>query len=184
MASHAITDWATVEKYQLGYVASPLKGDERFQGRLAIPYLTPTGTAAMKFRRLEGEGGRKYDQHHGQKPRLFNTWVCATADHTIGICEGEIDAIVATEKLGIPTLGVAGSDGWNEKTSEIWTPIFKDYRLVLVFTDGDDAGRKLGDAVGQSLGHRARIIACDPGEDVASMVVAGKASQLCQLARE
>jgi hypothetical protein len=179
---HAITDWGVVEKYQLGYVAEPMKGDERFRGMLAIPYLGPTGTIAMKFRRLEGAGG-KYAKHTGERNRLYNVAAYFNADHVIGLVEGEIDAVVATERLGIPTMGIPGVDSWQARAND-WRPIFKDFRLVVVFTDGDNAGEGLGDSVAESLGYRARIIACDKGEDVASMVKAGKADALRALASE
>ena len=180
--NHAIADAAIIDKYQLGYVAEPLKGDERFKGMLAIPYLGPTGTIAMKFRRLQGDGG-KYAKHAGDRNRLFNVGAYFAADHVIGLCEGEIDAIVASERVGIPTMGIPGVDSWQAR-SEIWRPIFKDFRLVVMFTDGDDAGAGLGDAVAESLGRRVRIIPCDPGEDVASTVKAGHAASLRLLATE
>lgn len=182
MADHGISDWTVVEKYQIGYVAEPLEGDERFKGMLAIPYLTPNGVIAMKYRRLEGNGG-KYAQPHGQKPRLYNTLAYFAADHIIGLAEGEVDAITATEYVGIPTVGIPGSDTWQAQ-AETWPLAFKDFRLVLVFTDGDSSGDKLGEAVGTTLGHRARIVRADDGEDVSSMVKAGTHRRLYQLPRE
>jgi 5S rRNA maturation endonuclease (ribonuclease M5) len=183
LTEHGIGEYEIASRYRLGYVARPLPGDERFSGRLAIPYLTRTGTAAIKYRKLAGDRGSKYDQHHGQKSRLYNTAAYFSADQTIGLCEGEIDAIVATERLNIPTMGIPGSDVWS-KMASVWSPIFKDYRRVIVFADGDDAGKRLGDEVAESLGWRARIVNCDMGEDVGSMVAAGKANDLRQLARE
>lgn len=181
MTEHSIMDPAVVDKYQLGYVAEPLPGDEMYVGRLAIPYLGKGGVASIKFRLLEGSGP-KYLHHKGQKPRLYNTQAYHKAHHTIGLCEGEVDAIVATERLDIPTMGVPGVDTWQAR-KDVWSPLFRDFRLVVVFVDGDDAGGRLGDDVAESLGTRARIVHCDPGQDVSSMTVAGHAVKLRQLAR-
>jgi hypothetical protein len=36
--------------FRLGVVSDPLKEHEGYTGRLAIPYLTPTGVATIRFR--------------------------------------------------------------------------------------------------------------------------------------
>lgn len=182
MEDHGINDFRTVEKYRLGYVADPLPGDEGFHGRIAIPYLSKTGVVNIKFRRI-GEQGPKYLYHPGQKHRLYNTNVYHTAEHTIGLCEGEIDAIVATERLRVPTMGIPGSKAWQGNASS-WRPIFKDFRRVFVFADGDDAGSNLASEVAESLGFRARVVQCDPGFDVASTVTKGDLDRLQQLIKE
>jgi DNA primase len=171
LTSHAINDKSIVAKYELGYVAEPLPGDEMYHGRLAVPYLSRNGVVSIKFRRL-GETGTKYLYHKGQRPRLFNTIAYFEADDTLGLCEGEIDAIVATERLGVPTIGIPGVDTWMEQ-ADSWKPIFKDFRTVLMFADGDDAGHNLADAVSESIGTRLRVVACTPGQDVASTVASG-----------
>jgi DNA primase len=182
LTEHGIGEYAIASKYRLGYVAEPLPGDERFLGTLAIPYLSRTGPVAIKFRRL-GDSGPKYGQHNGQKSRLYNAPAYFDADQTIGICEGEIDAIVATERLGIPTMGIPGVDTWS-KMASVWGPVFKDFRRVLVFADGDEPGKRLAGDVAESLGWRARIVQCDAGEDVASTVAAGNAEVLRKLTME
>ena len=151
---------------------------------LAIPYLTRNGPKAIRFRRLDG-GKPKYAQHTGSLTRLFNTAAYFTADDTIGIAEGEIDAVVATERLHIPTIGVPGCEMWVSKRA-IWPTIFKNFQTVYVFTDGDPVneqtgvrpGEELGRAVQESLGFRAKIIACPLGEDVSSMVTSGRSQEL------
>lgn len=182
LTEHGIGEYAIASKYRLGYVAEPLQGDQYYAGRLAIPYLSRSGPVSIKFRRL-GDHGAKFLYHAGQKHRLYNTTVYHEADSTIGICEGEIDAIVATERLGIPTLGIPGAKAWQEKAN-IWRPIFKDFRRVWVFADGDDAGMGLASDVAESLGWRARIVQCDPGEDVSSTVASGRADSLRKLIEE
>lgn len=187
MTEHAIGEWRIAERYQLGYVAEALPGDERFTGMLSIPYLVTSGgppaVAAMKYRNLTGKGP-KYNAPHGQKPRLYNTGAFFAADSIVGVAEGEIDAIVATERLGVPTFGVPGVETFS-KMADIWAPIFKDFLHVIIFGDGDEAGKRLADTVAEAVGWRARVVMCPDGEDVASMVHAGRADEVrqkCQLA--
>lgn len=194
-------DWEVITQYQLGYVAEPLKGDYPYTGMLTIPYITQSGVKALKFRRLTGTGP-KYGQHEGQRPRLFNPGVYFTADTEVGICEGEIDAIVATTKLGIPSMGVPGVEMW-AANAKSWVPIFKDFGRVWIFADGDPLmcmcsprcpaeclkpvrpGEQLARRIAQSLGWRAQIVWCPEGEDVASMVATGKeAALLDQIGRD
>jgi len=200
LSKHGILNRGIWEAYRLGFVSSPLKGDERFTGMLAIPYLTPAGVKALKFRRLVGRGP-KYGQHEGQKPRLFNVLAFANATDQIGICEGEIDAIAATEGLHIPAMGVPGVDHW-QANAETWAPVFKDFGRVLVFADGDTPrcqcsprckldcpnpvrpGEVLARRVAQTVGWRAQIIYAPEGEDVASLVAAGRGDVLTNQIRD
>lgn len=177
-SSHGISYTMTL-KYQLGYVVDPLPGDYRFTGMLAIPYITRHGVKALKFRRI-GQQGAKYDQHVGQKHRLYNTTALQEADNIIGITEGEIDAIAATELLGLPSVGVPGANGWN---SRLWRPLFRDFQTVVIFADGDNAsnqfaGQDFAKQVAEDIGWRALIAQCPDGEDVSSMVAHGRADEL------
>ena len=160
-------------RYGLGYVSDPLPGDERFAGMLSIPYDTPCGIVSIKYRSF-GAGGSKYAQPHGQKARLFNTAAYFSAGDTIGVCEGEMDAIAATEHLGVPSLGVPGATNWNSS----WSPLFKDFQRVLVYADGDQPGRDFAYDVAESIGWRALIVRCPDGEDVSSMVAAGRMDEI------
>lgn len=181
--SHGVT-FLTAAKYRLGYVGAPLVGDEQFRGSIAIPYLTPSGVSSIKFRRL-ADDGPKYLYHTGTKPRLYNTIAYFAADDTIGITEGEIDAIVATERLGLPSIGVPGAEMWQENAA-VWAPAFKDFSTVIMLADGDPEntktglrpGRELGKRIAESLGWRVRVVECPEGEDVSSMVAAGRGEEL------
>jgi len=166
----------TVRAYQLGVVIHPLPGDERFTGWLSIPYISPNGIKAIRFRNLTGHGD-KIGQHPGQPARLYNTNAYFAAGSTIGVAEGEIDALVATERLGLPTLGVPGATMWNAHKG-IWGPLFKNYQHVLVLRDGDKAGNDMAEAIGDTLKLRARVINMPDGEDVSSMVAAGRSDEL------
>lgn len=178
LAEHAIQQDAAV-KYMLGFVGEPLPGDERFQGMLSIPYLTPGGCMSLKFRNLAG-GRPKYTQHPGQKPRLYNAPAYFQAGMAIGIAEGEVDAIVATEALGIPTLGCPGATNWQP----YWGPLFKDYTRVFIFADGDEPGKDFALGVAERIGWRARIVQCPDGEDVASLAANNSLDRISTSIRE
>lgn len=175
LRDHAI-DFGIASQYKLGYVAQPLPGDERFTGRLAIPYLTPNGCVSMKFRSLSAVGA-KYSKHNGDKNRLYNATAYFNAGTTLGISEGEMDAICATEHLHIPTLGVPGAEGWKAE----WRSLLKDFTLVYVFGDGDQAGRDFAAEMSDIIGWRARIVQCPNDEDVSSMCAQGRAAELLAL---
>jgi hypothetical protein len=169
-------DFAIAAKYQLGYVSRPLPGDERFEGMLTIPYLTPAGARALKFRSLM-QAGAKYAKHGGEKNRLYNSPAYWDAGNVIGLSEGEMDAIAATEHLSIPTLGVPGVEGFKKP----WRQVFMDFSLVYVFADGDKPGRDFAAEMVDVIGDRARIVQCPDFEDVSSMVAAGREAELLGL---
>jgi DNA primase len=145
---------------------------------LVIPYITRTGVMALKFRCMEEHDhsvhGGKYGVPAGQAARIYNPEAYFDAFNVIGICEGEVDAIVATEVIGIPTIGVPGVEMWRAHLA-VWKPTFKDYNEVIVFGDGDEAGRRMARQIQEDLGTRALIAQCDTGEDLSSMVAKGNA---------
>lgn len=160
-------------KYRLGFVGKPLPGDERFASMISIPYLAPAGVQNLKFRAW-APGGRKYDQHSGQKGRLFNTGAYFSAGEILGVAEGEMDAMSATEHLGVPTLGVPGVNGWNDD----WGILLKDFTVVFIFADGDEPGRDFALQMAERIGWRARVVQCPDGEDVSSMCATARATVL------
>lgn len=177
--------FSVVKKYELGVVIEPVDvADERFVDMLSIPYLTKHGTRAIRFRNLR-DGKPKMAQHLDQPLMLYNPNAYFDAKGAIGLAEGEIDAITATEKLGIPTIGLPGTESW-KANRRIWAPLFKNFQKVIVFTDGDKInpetglrpGEELGKAIRESLKWRARIVSCPEGEDVSSMVAAGRQDEL------
>jgi len=184
LPTHTTGGRKVIEDYQLGWVDDPLKGDERFTDMLSMPYLTRNGPKGIRFRNM-GEGHPKIAQHTGQHTRLYNTAAYFQAEDTIGISEGEIDAIVATERLGIPTLGIPGCEVWL-KNRATWSTIFKNFSTVYVWIDGDTInertglrpGEEMGRVIQEDLGFRAKLITCPEHEDVSSMVAAGRADEL------
>lgn len=165
-------------KYRFGFVEEPEPGHERFQGRLAIPYLRRTITGdwsvvSIRFRCIVPECNHKSPDKHGKyldmhgewgKPRLFNTVDAIDHQDEISITEGELDAVAGSVN-GIPAVGISGATKWLPH----WTEVFEGYSTVYVLTDGDEAGDSFGKLVCDNL-NNARAIPMDRGEDVNSMV--------------
>lgn len=189
LGKHAIEDREIMDRYMIGCVLNPMPGDERFRGYLAIPYITRRGVTALKYRCClphdchDIPGHQKYAQYTGQNARPYNTNAFFLADGTIGICEGEIDAITITELLGLPTVGFPGAQQW-QKHSKVWQLALHkdDYDKVIIFADGDDVGRNAARMIAGDIGSRARLVRCDDGEDPSDMIANGKIDRLKKMA--
>lgn len=133
------------QSFQLGFVADPLEGHERFRGRIAIPYLTPSGTVGMRFRYAHddlAENENKYDSDQGQRTALYNVPDLHKTDPWIAICEGEPDTWTMSGVVGVPAVGIPGVKHWLQKGA-VWGRLFQDYESVFVLMDPDEAGRKI-----------------------------------------
>lgn len=163
----AALDW------QLGYVNEPMPGHEQFQGMLAIPYLTTTNVVWMKFRCIEDHsdceqyGHAKYNAEGGYSTRMFGVRQLRSDTRVVAVCEGELDAVVATECAGIPSVSVPGANAWKLHYQYLFEP----FDEVIVLADGDEPGKKLGDKIVDSI-YNARVTQMPQGEDVTSFVVA------------
>lgn len=152
---------ATARTYRLGYVASPIPGDEDMKGRLAIPYQTTMGGVVnMRFRALQGDGPR-YLSHAGTHNYLFNVRALHRATDTIAVCEGELDTVVADGLCDIHAIGVAGASNWMKH----YPLLLEDYRRVVVLADGDAAGREFAKKVVSTLNNAVAVPMPD-GADV------------------
>ena len=119
---------------RLGKVCEPYSADhQRFVGMLSIPYVTPAGVIALKFRQLDPERTPKYDAPSGQHVRLYNVAALHSTGDTVAICEGELDALVMTHVVGVPAVGVPGASNWQDH----WERCFADFDRVLVVADHD-----------------------------------------------
>lgn len=157
---------------RLGVVQDPLPSHERFDGYLAISYLTPAGTVAMKFRCIADHnckevGCQRYDQPSGQKVHLYNAGLLATTkSDVVAVCEGELDAHVSTHELGIPAVGTAAGT-WLDH----YPRCFADFEEVIVIADhdvkpdGSSPGIKHAKKV-QSTVSRSRIVTPPAGMDL------------------
>jgi DNA primase len=130
-------------KFQLGYVEDPMEGHERFAGRLAIPYRTPSGVSCIRYRSLESKPEkRKYDQESGARTPLYNVQDLHRSDPWIAVCEGELDALVMSGIVGVPAVGIPGVDHWNRNGS-VWSRLLQDYETVFIVMDPDKSGQDL-----------------------------------------
>lgn len=118
---------------RLGLASDPIPGHERFQGWMSIPYITPAGVVAMKFRDLSPNPHHKYDGPSGQTIRLYNAMAFHDmSSDVIAICEGELDALVCHQAVGVPAVGT-----WGTNWLEHYPRCFADYEQVLIVADND-----------------------------------------------
>lgn len=128
--------------FRLGFVAEPVEGHDRFVGRLAIPYLTPSGVVGMRFRVTDPDSDApKYDSEAGQRTALFNVNDLHRSEPWIAVCEGELDTVMMSGVVGVPAIGIPGVEHWNKKGS-VWRRLLQDYDQIFVLTDPDAAGQK------------------------------------------
>lgn len=166
----------------LGLVSDPVPGHERFAGWMSVPYVTPGGVLAMKFRCIADHnckdvGCQRYDQPAGQKVHLFNAGVLAsTKSDVVAVCEGELDAILCTHELGIPAVGTAAGT-WLDH----YPRCFADFEEVVIIADHDvkfdkngrefSPGRKHAEKV-RSTVPNSRIVLPPPGADLGEWFLA------------
>lgn len=170
LASRGI-DKDAASGYRLGLVTEPDPVHEKFLGRLSIPFITPTGVVYMRFRCIEDHNCDEIDFHGkyegvaGDETRLYNVPALHTAVGTVGICEGELDALVASE-AGLASVGVPGASSFKP----YWYRLFDDFERVLILGDGDAAGRKFVSDLTSNI-YSAVPRPMPSGHDVSSYVV-------------
>lgn len=160
----------TAKAWKLGFVADPMPGHEDFKGRLAIPYLSPAGCLAFKFRCVDHQDCKavdciKYLGEPGAEPRIFGVWNFRHDTPVLALCEGELDAITATQ-VGVRAVGFPGATHWRD----YWAHLFEGYDEVVLLRDGDSAGRKMAETLAGRLPN-LRSVGMPEGEDVSSLVV-------------
>jgi 5S rRNA maturation endonuclease (ribonuclease M5) len=128
-------------QFRLGFVLDPLENHSEMQGMLSIPYITPLGTVAIRFRRLSGEGG-KYHQEAGSFTPLFNVRDLHRSEPYLVVNEGELDTVVMSGLCGVPAVGLAGTGQWTHR-GKFYRRLFLDYERVFVVQDPDSAGQKI-----------------------------------------
>lgn len=163
-------DRASAVTRGLGYVSEPVVGHQSFRNRLSIPYITPSGVVNMTFRCIQDHDCKTHGHSKYMKPKGNHTTLYGVADIfkdslDIAIVEGELDTIIMSEIVGFPCVGNPGATNW----LPWWTDIFKDFRRIFVFEDGDDDGEKMGDKIQNELGMSVVRIKYPPKEDTTSM---------------
>ena len=122
--------------------------DDVHEGRLAIPYLRPSGVAWFNYRSLDNNGP-KYMASGAR--HLYNTAALDIADETgeVAIAEGELDALVASALCDVPTVGIPGATQWTGNPH--WRELFAGYQRIWILADPDDAGLSLAAALLEDL---------------------------------
>jgi DNA primase len=170
-------------QFLLGYVAEPAAGHEqRFVGTLSIPYITPSGVVAFKFRRLDA-GDPRYQSPTGQRHHLYNVQaILDSLDHIL-VVEGELDAIAATV-AGFPAVAVPGVNAWKPHFRRCFDGI---ERVLIVCDndlkeDGSNPGQDLAKRLTETIPNAVRV-SLPMGEDVNSTLVNQGAQFLADLVR-
>jgi DNA primase len=166
--------------FRLGVVRRPLPGHEQYSGRLAIPYLTPSGVVNLRFRCLQdhdhaAEHCPKYLSLPDAGTNLYNVLDLKKDSPHVVVCEGELDAI-SWSLAGIPAVGVPGVDAWQKhwgRTS------LRDFDVIYAAGDGDKAGVKFSSFLAREV--KARPLRFPPGEDSNSLYAQGGADALQRL---
>lgn len=177
-------DENAVRTARLGICSNPLPGHEMFANLISIPYDTPAGgVVAMKFRRWKDDSQPKYNAPLGQRTRLYNVLALQSPTDTIAICEGEFDAMLLHHMVGVPAVGISGSNNWKPH----FPRVLRGFPNILVVTDND--AKQDGTNPGQDLASKilndipsARNVLLPPGMDVNEFYLAeGRAAVLKRL---
>lgn len=157
-----------VQRYfRLGYVSSPISGDEMFKGRIAIPYLTPSGVVSMRFKLVDGSGDKMYPHPASPAPRPYGV-PALSSKGTILVVEGEPD-VWAAAVCGLPAIGIPGATNWKR----LWRRLLRRWDVIIV-ADGDDPGRALAADLYDDLSpvaNSVRRVYADPKEDLNSVLI-------------
>lgn len=160
---------SAAERFRLGVVACAEPPYDRYQGRLAIPYMDRMGPVGFTFRCIEGHdckelGCPKYLQLEGQEVGLFNVLSLDSDEEVAHLCEGEIDAITLSQIVPGPVVAISGVAKWKPH----FPYHFTGFERVVVWADGDAAGAKMATMVRQAVGN-ADVVEMASGEDVNSV---------------
>lgn len=181
LQQRGLLDYAST--FLLGYVVEPAPGHEdRFKGMLSIPYITPSGVVAFKFRRLDS-ATPKYQSPSGQKHHLYNVQSIIDAIDSILLVEGELDAIAATI-AGFPAVAIPGTNAWKPHFRRCFDGI---ERIVIMCDndmkeDGSNPGQELAKRLMETLPNSVRV-SLPPGQDVNSTLLNQGAQYLTDLVR-
>lgn len=168
LASRGI-DRQAAGTFRLGVVRRPMAGHETFAGRLAIPYITPSGVVTFTFRCLEDHIHKdvdcpKYLAPDGMDRTIYNVLAFKEPAEDIYVCEGEIDALTLSI-CGFPAVATPGVSQWKPH----FTRCFYDYQRIYCVADGDAAGLKMARFLTGEI--KSKSIRPPAGEDVNSLYV-------------
>lgn len=161
-------DRATASSRGLGFVAEPIQGHKPAQGRLAIPYVTPSGVIGFNFRCIEDHKCRDIEKHSkywkasGSEPEPYGVLDIFKDSLDINVSEGELDCITLSELCGLPSIGIPGAQYWKPW----WKLVLSDFQRVFIWADGDEAGKSFSQKLQKELGRAAIPVVIPSGEDV------------------
>ena len=140
--------------------------DARGECRVRHPYFVPTraGEWTPGYWQDRGTGGAKWLSPSGVSPVLYNLRSLEAEElDAVVLCEGPADAITASLALeGAPrvaVLGIPGASAWKPE----WANLLDGLRVVVA-ADNDEAGRKLEEIVGASLGRPVTLVRPSNGD--------------------
>lgn len=163
LASRGIEE-ITADTFMLGWTGdNPLPGDP--ENCLSIPNISAGGVVGLKFRRLD-DGSPRY-LGRSLPGRLYNTRAVVSAEDTICITEGELDCIVLVQ-CGYSAVAAPGANSWKAHHARV----FAGFSRVLVFGDGDEAGREFSRRVVDCV-PAARSVIMGPGQDINELFLEG-----------
>ena len=171
LQSRGITE-QTATMFRLGFVREPEMGHEPYVGKLAIPYLTPTGVIDIRFRSLNSDGGPKYMSRPGATTHIYNINALSNDSDVLAICEGELDTVVATQ-AGFSAVGLPGANNWKS----FYNRVLADWSKVVLLCDGDNAGREMAKHLSRELDNVFPVFMPE-GQDVNDVYLAEGADGL------
>ena len=171
LQSRGITEQTAI-MFRLGFVREPEMGHEPYVGKLAIPYLTPTGVIDIRFRSLNSDGGPKYMSRPGATTHIFNINALSNDSDVLAICEGELDTVVATQ-AGFSAVGLPGANNWKS----FYNRVLADWSKVILLCDGDNAGREMAKHLSRELDNVFPVFMPE-GQDVNDVYLAEGAEGL------
>lgn len=171
---------AVAATFRLGVVRRPIEGQERFTGRLCIPYLTRSGVVNLRFRCLRPHICKTVDcpkylpAIEGMETLMYNVSDTFKDTEYIAVTEGELDAISCSIS-GMPAVGIPGATQWKKH----WRRVLEDFPTVYAVGDGDSAGAKFNALLMKEL--KAIPIKMKEGEDCNAEYARGGAEGLRRL---
>jgi len=163
---------------RIGYVGDPMPGHEQYKGRLVIPYITGDDTVRdLRFRALN-DIGPKYLSLPNTKPRLYNSRCLVDGPETVVVCEGELDALIVRSTCGMAAVGIPGANHFTGNPH--WATLLNGVPKVIIATDGDDAGRKLGREIAKAV-RTSRTVPMPDGMDVNDYLLQRGSEELIDL---
>lgn len=166
----------TVERFQLGWVARPLRQQHRgFAGKPVIPYLASSGAPYFaKVRTGWAKPKPKYLKLDSDFPlpepkvHIFNAAdaMPSVRHRDVVVVEGEFDAMIAVQ-CGLRAVSIPGVTSFHKP----WLYLFADARVLLAF-DGDTAGQEASRRM-SAMFTEARVqhetLTLPPGKDITDM---------------